>query len=1273
VQGNRIGVNIDGAATPNGIGIHLDDFSARNLIGGNSPGAGNVIAGNTADGISLRLCECKFNLIQGNWIGTLSDGVTPRPNGGSGVRLVADADNNVIGGTEPGEGNVIAFNRGHGISLETDVLTPVGNAILRNSVFSNEQLGINFDRLPYFNDNLDRDSGPNGGQNFPVLTTVHRNGITSVQGSLHSLPNTTFRLEFFAGTDRDFLGNFVGEGRRFLGALDGPNAVVTGPDGNATFTFSAAEEVPESDFITATASRGFNLGIGRPLFETSRFSRIAGPLIVNSTGDVADSAPGDGACSTVRTDRSGVSEFECTLRAAIQEANALAGPDSISFDIPGGGVPTIRPTSALPAITGPITLDATTQPGSARVQLDGSAAGVAADGLVITGGDSTVRGLIINRFARDGIVLRDGGGNRIERNILGTDATSALALGNGRHGVFITNSDGNLIGGSRSACPFPCNVIAFNGGDGVFVDETSQGNAILANQFLRNAGLPIDLAPDGPNPNDTGDGDSGANDGLNAPIVLAVRPGSTTVDALLTGGVDTEAFPNFRIDFFAVLGGDPEALSESILNLLDETTIVNSETGSGEFSHTIPGDFQPNVLLTATQVRADGSFGSTSEFSQRAEQRLTIRVRGADGIIEEGNAGERLFQIELTAEGPLPPVEQPAIVFVNTRDDSAKAVDGDYEQLFAAAVEFDETKPRTQFVSIKVLGDLEDELDETFFVGFERNTDRFDLVRPDGQSEPPGTVLGTITIRDDDRPCELNLQGFPFSDNGVRDEIRLRFAAGSTSQIEIIYNGLLVRSFDRNACEFFRIIGTNDSEELVFEGSRDASGRVIVPTPRNLTFDAGGQSDGRGDAIQFENIGQIAAMETEYFGDPDENGDNGFLRLFSLEDFGQLPLLATVGFFGLDPLEVLDGQIGEVVLHLPDGADDAVLGPIGDPAAGLLQIGERPGTPRTFEITSFPTPTTEIVVNGGDGDDRLEVTPLAVPITFDGGTGTNQLRVQTLGAPTTIVGNTVQVAGFAPITFTNFALVDTIDTPPAAAVQITDLRLITNRRQRVTAVLIQFDGELDRATAEDVNHYTIALPDRRGNFGTRRNRTARLRGASYDSDAHTVRLDLQRPLPPNRRFRLTVQDAVLDAQGIALDGDADGQPGGNHLADGGVWHDHVRYTDRDGDIVIMSLARNGALADLDQIADLVDASLMEFVWDADGEARSLRLVGPNLASHVLRGRVIPTGGDGRTTIGQIADLDGVANRLPQCGAAQDTRCFDVNRIAATLVDQVLGL
>src|SRR5262245_53416398 len=53
-----------------------------------------------------------------------------------------------------------------------------------------------------------------------------------------------------------------------------------------------------------------------------------------------------------------------SLRQAILDANNNAGADTIRFAIPGAGVHTITPTSELPTITGPVTIDGYTQQGS---------------------------------------------------------------------------------------------------------------------------------------------------------------------------------------------------------------------------------------------------------------------------------------------------------------------------------------------------------------------------------------------------------------------------------------------------------------------------------------------------------------------------------------------------------------------------------------------------------------------------------------------------------------------------------------------------------------------------------------------------------------------------------------------------------------------------------------------------------------------------------------------------------------------------------------------
>lgn len=154
----------------------------------------------------------------------------------------------------------------------------------------------------------------------------------------------------------------------------------------------------------------------------------------------------------------------CSLREAIEAANANSDADVIQFAISSGGVPTIQPAGELPAITAPVTIDGTTQP-AGRVELDGSNAGDAT-GLKITGGDSTISGLVINRFMQDGIRLASDG-NRIVGSLIGTDATGTSALGNGKSGVNIQSAAGNTIGGATEA---ERNIISGNQSDGIDIE-----------------------------------------------------------------------------------------------------------------------------------------------------------------------------------------------------------------------------------------------------------------------------------------------------------------------------------------------------------------------------------------------------------------------------------------------------------------------------------------------------------------------------------------------------------------------------------------------------------------------------------------------------------------------------------------------------------------------------------------------------------------------------------------------------------------------------------
>lgn len=171
-----------------------------------------------------------------------------------------------------------------------------------------------------------------------------------------------------------------------------------------------------------------------------------------------------------------------SLRQAILTANASPGTDTVIFDIPGAGPFTIKPLSALPPITDPVNIDATTEPGyqgSPLIEIDGEAAGSQVDGLTINAGGSTVKGLAINRFQGSGILLQQGGGNRIVGDRIGTDLAGQKALGNGFDGIEIDGSANNTIGGGD---PSSANLISGNGIAGVQITgASSTGNVVAGN------------------------------------------------------------------------------------------------------------------------------------------------------------------------------------------------------------------------------------------------------------------------------------------------------------------------------------------------------------------------------------------------------------------------------------------------------------------------------------------------------------------------------------------------------------------------------------------------------------------------------------------------------------------------------------------------------------------------------------------------------------------------------------------------------------------------
>ncbi len=174
-----------------------------------------------------------------------------------------------------------------------------------------------------------------------------------------------------------------------------------------------------------------------------------------------------------------------SLRDAINYIDAHGGGTTIAFDF-GTGPQTIDLLSALPAITAPLIIDGTTQPGYSStplIELDGAGAGPGANGLTLAGNGITVKGLIISGFGGDGIEVT-GNNDLVESSFIGIDSTGNHAMGNGQAGVaIIDGATGNTLGGTTAGSG---NVISANAGDGVD-DVGANGNVIVGNWIGTNA------------------------------------------------------------------------------------------------------------------------------------------------------------------------------------------------------------------------------------------------------------------------------------------------------------------------------------------------------------------------------------------------------------------------------------------------------------------------------------------------------------------------------------------------------------------------------------------------------------------------------------------------------------------------------------------------------------------------------------------------------------------------------------------------------------------
>lgn len=211
IQGNYIGVDVSGrVALANRHGIAISVGPQNNVIGGTTAGDANVISAN-GTGILIRGADTAGNVIQGNYIGTDDGGRHPLGNA-VGVWILEGAHDNLVGGTDPGQGNVISGNNLFGVQVEG--AQTARNGVRGNSIYANSHQGIR---------NTD---GGNSGLKPPTITDTE-----PLTGT--ACPNCLV----------DVYSDSADEGESYGGA------VVASADG--TFTFSGSLS---GTYATATAT-----------------------------------------------------------------------------------------------------------------------------------------------------------------------------------------------------------------------------------------------------------------------------------------------------------------------------------------------------------------------------------------------------------------------------------------------------------------------------------------------------------------------------------------------------------------------------------------------------------------------------------------------------------------------------------------------------------------------------------------------------------------------------------------------------------------------------------------------------------------------------------------------------------------------------------------------------------------------------------------------------------------------------------------------------------
>lgn len=857
-----------------------------------------------------------------------------------------------------------------------------------------------------------------------------------------------------------------------------------------------------------------------------------------------------------------------TLRQAILDANNASGGDTIQFQIPGPGPFTIQPTSPLPTISDSVAIDGRTQPGFANtpiVELNGAGAGPTASGLVVAASNTTIQGLVINRFGQNGIEIDGVNGGAVVGNFLGTDTTGTVALGNGSAGLSLSGTRNILIGGTTALA---ANVISANGGNGIAILGSGAGplgNIVTGNKigtdltgarslpnnqnaiFLSSSGNQVGgIAPAQANivafnggagvrvgtfnfetgiTSNTIRGNSifgnaglgidlgnvgvnfnhfGPSNGPNQLLNFPVLNSAypSTAGTQIEGSYDGLPNSTLSLDFYSNQSPDPSGYGQG-QTYLGSTVVTTDSAGHSSFTASLPVAITAGISLSAT---ATDAAGNTSEFARD----ITVTA-----------APQSDLNISVVdSPDPVRVGDQLTYSFTVRNDGPSRATNTQMVQALPAGATFVSASASQGTTAVSgstltaSLGTLD--LGQIATVSV--------VVRP--------TAIGTITTTANVRADQTN----PFPNHGM--------TTVSTTVLAPIPADLSVTQF---ASPFVGTVAQDLTLTIVvtnYGPNNQATGVQLSDTlPQGATLISAIPSSG---TVTIGG-GKVNAV----FGSLPFGGTATLQLVVRPTQPGILTNTATVSGDQPDPNALNNTSTLNVSINPSASADVALTGSalpaqplVGKPLTYTFQAVNNGGGLASGVVVTVPLPEAATYVSSSSSQGSVAVADGVVTATL-GNLIPGQAALVTITVIPTALGPieatatvTADQPDFVPAnnSVTVTATVGTDATPPRILAQ----RLQTTPNG-IKAVVLSFSKALDPVLAGTLKNYQIL------NVSAHRSPVA-LKSVDYDPSTRTVTLRPKQPLHIGTLYQLVVNGTgapgVTDRSGNVVDGDLNGLPDG---------------------------------------------------------------------------------------------------------------------------------